>query len=134
MDRDVQEVVGRLLGSAVRRRWPVPPGWSCLPGQRLETCPDHHGCLACSGRSLRLVGSEVCHRSDRRRLRERAELGVPQVSAGVGQMAAGSREDRGGQAADQQGGENQQVQRSRVPAGEGGHTHNQIISNMLMAT
>lgn len=36
-------------------------------------------------------------------------------------MAAGQRENGGGKAADQQSGENQQAQRSSVPAGEGGN-------------
>lgn len=63
VDRDVQEVLGRLLGSAVWRRWPVPPRRNDLLGQRLETGPDHHGCPACNGCCLHLVGAELGHRS-----------------------------------------------------------------------
>lgn len=63
VDRDVQEVLGRLLGSAVRRRWPVPPRRNNLPGQRLEAGPDHHGCPACNGCCLHMVGAELGHRS-----------------------------------------------------------------------
>lgn len=132
VDRDVQEVVGRLPGPAVRRRWPVPPGGGHLPGPRLETGPDHHGCPACRGRRLHLVGAELGRPPlQHRQLDHQLALLLRQVSPGVGQVAAGKRKDGGGQAADLSGGQNQQAGSSTVLAGEGGGIHSSAITHHL---